>query len=377
MENVKKIVVIGVGNAGKNVINYMQSLYSNNSLSDIYKNGIVLYIIDTDKNSISESKIQNNIFLSSQNNKDLDSGTAANRELAINIAEENKEKIRSIVCDFDIIFVISGIGGGTGGAVANVITDICKEENKISILEVFRPFEFENNQKKENFIFFLKKIHQNANAISVVSNEKLVSLNNNDSVTQVFEKSFKIAFSHIKTILDLLLFKQGIISISFLDIKNFLGNSNFIIISNAFGYDQTKLSDAIDDAIFSDLLNLNMGDAKKIICLITCHNDIFFNNIRNCLEMIYDRIGKIDSKLVVLNDKNLKSGEINVSVIGNYFDESATNVYFNDEKDPIKIKNIINSIDNIIEKNKNEDISENDILPFFIKNPSNKYGSKK
>ena len=367
----KKIIVIGIGDKGKKTFDYIQKEYENAS-NIFYKNNLNLCFIDIDKNTINESKIDDNIFLESEKNKDLE--TILNKEEILSVANNNKEKISSKIRNFDIVFVVSGIGGITGGIITNLICDICREENKILILNVLKPFNFESNIRKNNFISYLEEIKNKTNGMLIISSNQD---HNNFSLEKVLDDNYNKIFNNIKAISDLFL-KDGPIMMNFLDVKNFFSSSNFISIGNAFEYDQNKIAEAIKEAIFDCFSEIDISEAKKIICIINCfNNDILFNNVNNCLELISNIIGNVETKVVLLNDKSVKLGKININIIGNNFENNLTDNFFVLENESSKIKNIIDGINNVFENNKNEIVNENDILPFFIKNPDNKYGSKK
>lgn len=369
----KKIIVIGVGNNGKNVINYLYESFSDAS-NDFYKNNISLCFIDIDKNTISESKIYDNIFLENEKNKNA-SDVFLTKEEVVTVVNNNKERVRSKIRDFDIIFAVAGIGGNTGSAAINLICDICREENKILILNVLKPFSFENKKRKDNFISSLNEIKDKTNGILVISNERNLGYSN-FSLKKVLENSYKKIFNNIKVIVDLIL-KKGIIAMDFLELKDFFRKSNFLSIGNSFEYDQGKISEAIDEALFSQFSEIDISEAKRIICVINSYNDIFFNNVDNCLKLISNKVSEAEVKIVVLIDKNVKPGKININIIGNNFKENSTNNYFVLENESSKIKDMINIMNGIFENSKNEVVEEKDILPFFIKEPDNKYGSKK
>ena len=123
-----KIKVIGVGGGGGNAVNRM--------IKDGFK-GVEFYVINTDSQVLEDSSAEK-VLIGPKATKGL--GAGANPEVGKKAAEENREEIRKVIEGADLIYIATGMGGGTGTGAAPVVAQIAKELDILSIGIVTLPF---------------------------------------------------------------------------------------------------------------------------------------------------------------------------------------------------------------------------------------------
>ena len=158
-----KIKVIGVGGAGSNAVKRMIE----DGLTDIE-----FYVVNTDQQALNNSKNATPVQIGANTTQGL--GCGANPEIGKRSAEEDREKLRTVVADTDIVFVIAGMGGGTGAGASPLIASLAREQGALSVGIVSCPFRFEGERRAEQAEYGLQELRENADSVVVVSNQQLL-----------------------------------------------------------------------------------------------------------------------------------------------------------------------------------------------------------
>ena len=162
LQNIK---IIGLGGCGVNSIN--------NMIDSDLKN-VEFWVVDTDENGLKSSKVKNKILIGEKIAQGL--GTGARLDIAQKSAIESRNEILDFLKDSDMIFIIAGIGGGTGGGAAPVISSFVKEIGAINISFVNMPFTFEGPKRSSNSKECLSQLKEFADVIIKMNNDNLLSL---------------------------------------------------------------------------------------------------------------------------------------------------------------------------------------------------------
>ena len=173
-----KIKVVGVGGAGGNAVNRMTEI----GLTDIE-----FYAVNTDHQALNKCQDATPVPIGVNTTQGL--GCGANREIGKKAAEEDREKLYSIVADADIVFVIAGMGGGTGAGVGPVIASLARDQGVLTVGVVTHPFNFEGKRRAKQAEQGLQELRENADAVVVVPNQRLL-----DSIEQKQKLKIREAF---------------------------------------------------------------------------------------------------------------------------------------------------------------------------------------
>ena len=157
------IKVIGVGGGGCNAINNMIE-------NPIY--GVEYISANTDSQSLSNSQAATKIQLGASLTRGL--GAGANPEVGRDAALEDREAISKAISGANMLFITTGMGGGTGTGAAPVIAEIAKEMGILTVAVVTRPFKHEGKRAQiaQQGIDLLK---QQVDSLIGVPNDKLLS----------------------------------------------------------------------------------------------------------------------------------------------------------------------------------------------------------
>lgn len=298
-----KIKVIGIGGGGNNAVNRI--------VTDKVQN-IETYIINTEIKILQRSSIKNTLQIGKETTKGL--GAGANPEIGEKSALENKEEIKQILKDTDLVFLTAGMGGGTGTGAISVIAQLAKEMGILTVAIVTKPFAFEGNQRKQKADIGIEKLKENVNALIVILNDNLIKISEDKtSVNEAFSLADNVLKQGIQSITDLIT-NIGEINLDFADLKtilNYKGQAYMGIGTNSNG----NIIEATKKAIANPLTETQIDNAKGIIFNVKGSSNLSLNDINSSIQLINDRVDKNANVFFgTVIDKNLKN-DIIVTVI--------------------------------------------------------------
>ncbi len=157
-----KIKVVGVGNAGCNGVKRMIAA----DLKDVE-----FYFVNTDQETIRKFPNATNVLIGKNTIQGL--GAQASPEAGKTAAAEDRETLRSIVLNADIVIVIAGLGGGTGTGASPLIASLAREQDALSVGIVTLPFFFEGQKRLEIAEHGLQELRENADIVVVIPNQRI------------------------------------------------------------------------------------------------------------------------------------------------------------------------------------------------------------
>ena len=131
-----RIKVIGVGGGGGNAVNRMVR----SGLE-----GVEFIVANTDLQALAQNAAPTRIQIGAKLTKGL--GAGADPDIGRRAALEDTDKLIEVLSDADMVFVTTGLGGGTGTGAAPVIAGLATELGALTIAVVTRPFRFEGRRR--------------------------------------------------------------------------------------------------------------------------------------------------------------------------------------------------------------------------------------
>ena len=250
------IKVIGVGGGGGNAVNHM------------YREGIhdVNFVLcNTDSKALSDSPVPFRLQLGKEG---LGAGNRPAR--AREAAEESIDEIRSMLHDgTKMVFITAGMGGGTGTGAAPVIAREAKNMGILTVGIVTIPFLFEGNKKIDQALDGVEEISKHVDALLVINNERLREIYPDLNVLSAFEKADDTLSVAARSIAEIITM-HGIINLDFNDVCTVLKDGGVAIMSTGYGEGDNRVTNAINDALHSPLLNNNdIFNSKKVLLSIS------------------------------------------------------------------------------------------------------------
>ena len=327
-----RITVIGIGGAGGNAVNTMINSNVEN---------IEFIVANTDGQALSHSLTKRQIQLGK--NLTLGLGAGSNAETGKKAAEESIDEIISELGDINMLFIATGMGGGTGSGAAPIIAKAAKDKGILTIAVVTKPFDFEGKKRMQVAENGLKQLKDNVDTLIIIPNQNLFKIANEKTT---FSEAFKLAddvlYQGVFGITDLIT-NPGIINLDFADIRTVMGNMGKAMMGTGESSGENRAQKAAEAALNNPLLDdSNIKGAKSILL-----------NIKGGPDMSLFEVDEAASKI-----RNEVDEDANI-IFGSSIDEKLEGI--------IKVSIVATGIDNSIDKTYEEESDIN--LDQFLLNP--------
>ena len=306
IENVQpKISVIGVGGAGCNAVNTMINSKVNN---------INFLVANTDGQALSRSMAKTQIQLG----KELTNGLGAGSDYTIGeqAAHETIDEIMMELEDVNMLFIATGMGGGTGTGAAPIIAQKAKEKGILTIAVVTKPFDFEGKKRMETALIGLEKLENSVDTLIVIPNQNLFRIaNDKTTFSEAFQLADDVLYQGIIGITDLIT-SPGMINLDFSDIQTVMKNKGQAMMGTGEHTGENRAKIAAEMALNNPLLdNSSIDGASSILLNIKGGLDLALFEVDEAASLIRSKVNENANIIFGSSiDENL-DGIINISVV--------------------------------------------------------------
>ena len=311
-QNVVNIKVVGVGGGGTNTVNRMIA-------SDI--KGVEFVVMNTDKQSLNKSAASRKVIIGERVTRGF--GAGANPEVGKRAAEESIEEITQALKGADMVFLTSGMGGGTGTGASPVIAKVAKDMGILTVGIVTKPFSFEGKRRMDQAEEGISNLSQYVDSLVVIPNERLKMVSETRiTLLNAFEVADGVLSRGVQSISDLINV-PGLVNLDFADVTAVMSNAGLAHMGVGFGKGKEKAEVAARMAISSPLLETSIAGARGLIVSITASPDIGFDETEIASSMIQSE-GHPEVNLIwgVRIDESLQD-EMKITVVATGFDAPA------------------------------------------------------
>lgn len=282
------IKVIGVGGGGGNAVEHMVTERVN---------GVEFICANTDAQALKNSNAATHIQLGSELTKGL--GAGANPDVGRQSAEEDRERIKTVLEGSDMVFITAGMGGGTGTGAAPVVAEIAREMGILTVAIVTKPFAFEGRQRSLVAEEGIARLSQHVDSLITIPNNKLLSvLGKNISLLNAFKAANNVLLGAVQGIADLIT-RPGLINVDFADVRTVMSEMGLAVMGTGLARGEERARIAAETAIASPLLeDVNLSGAKGILVNITAGLDMSIGEFEDVGDVIKNFVSD-DATVVV------------------------------------------------------------------------------
>ena len=323
------IKVVGIGGGGGNAINCMIE----NQLD-----GVEFIAINTDLQALEQVKTDKKIAIACEGTSGGGSGGSPETgELA---AQEYAEDIKNAIKGADMIFITTGMGGGTGTGGAPVVAEIAKELGALVVAVVTTPFSYECRNRHEIAADGVRRLKEKVDTLIVLQNSSLNKMKMVDEKTPIKE-CYKLVDKNLyKAILSItdIITVGGYINIDFNDVKAVMAKKGEAVMGVGHGKGENKVVDATTEAMDNPLIeNSKLAGAKGVLINIISSDDLSISDIEKIVNIISDNADNNASIKHGTVFKDDMQDEVKVTVIATGVPTKNKNYAieeFNDNKSP-------------------------------------------
>jgi cell division protein FtsZ len=271
-----KIKVIGVGGGGGNAVNRMIA-------ADV--KGVDFLVANTDAQALQSSLAPLKIQLGTKLTKGLGSG--GNPEIGRRAALEDTEKIIEALEGADMVFVTTGLGGGTGTGGAPIVASLARELGALTVAVVTKPFAFEGKRRMMQAEQGLAELSQGVDTVICIPNERLMQfVDKGTSFFEAFRIADDILRQGVQGISDIITI-TGIINRDFADIKAIMEGMGYAVMGTAVASGENRAVEATNRAMASPLLeDASINGAHGILLNITGSNKLTLYEVHEASTIV-------------------------------------------------------------------------------------------
>jgi len=273
-----RIKVIGVGGGGGNAVARMVQ----SGLS-----GVEFMVANTDAQALRASPAPMKLQIGSKLTKGLGAGADPNtgRQAAL----EDTDSLIQALSGADMVFVTTGLGGGTGTGAAPVIASLATELGALTIAVVTKPFKFEGKKRALQADAGLDALRECVDTVITIPNERLLAvIDRHTSMLDAFSTADDVLRQAIQGISDLILV-PGLINLDFADVKTIMSGMGVAMMGTALAEGSARAVDAAQKAIASPLLeDASVNGARGVIINVTGGPDMSLMEVNDALTIIQE-----------------------------------------------------------------------------------------
>ncbi len=358
-DNVAKISVIGVGGAGCNMVGHM--------INEGVNYRINMAIANTDLQSLQISKAPTKIQIGIQLTRGL--GAGMKPEVGRDAANENYEDIKNALAGSDIVFVATGLGGGTGTGAAAVVASAAKEIGALTVAVATKPFAWEGKKRAALANLGLEELKKVSDSIIIIQNDKLLNIiDTATGMRDAFKMVDNVLYQAVVGMSEVILNPgNNDINTDFADIRTIMQHKGLALMGIGIGRGEDAATKALENAVNSPLMdNMTLSGARGVLIHFRISPNVSMFAISNVMSMVHENVDDYAEVIFgTTSDKNLDSDEVQITIIATGFDIT------NDTQIPQQKENQqIESKTQNDEKTEIEDVKKADITNYnYLETP--------
>ena len=305
-----RILVLGVGGAGGNAINAM---------IEAGMEGVEFVAVNTDAQDLKMSKAHAKIQIGMNLTKGL--GAGAKHDIGQAAADESLNEIINYMQGANMVFITSGMGGGTGTGASHVIAKAARELNLLTVGVTTLPFAYEGPKRMRRANEGLEEFKKHLDTVIVVPNQNLFKI---ASETTTFEESFNLSNNVLKhgvqSVTDLMV-RPGMINLDFADVETVMSSMGKAMMGTGEAEGENRAMAATEIALNNPLIDeYSLQGAKGLLINITGGKDLTLFEVDQAVNKIRAEVDP-EAELIfgAIKDENM-NGKIRVSIVATALD---------------------------------------------------------
>jgi cell division protein FtsZ len=278
------IKLVGVGGAGSNAVDRLK-------MENLER--LQLAVINTDHQALSSSPVQDKILIGTSVTRGL--GAGGDPEPGRLAAEADREKIAAVVRDCDLVFLLAGMGGGTGSGASPIVAEIAAEEGALVIAFVTMPFSFEGGRRLKQAEEGLQALRRVCDAVIPLPNDVLMQeAADNETVLDSFARADEWIGRGVKSIWSMM-FRTGLINLDFATLRQaFQQRGGKTLFGLGTGEGANAVAEAVESLKLCPLLHTPEFSRKadRLLVNITGGTDLTLPKVNELMTAVTEQFGK-------------------------------------------------------------------------------------
>jgi cell division protein FtsZ len=273
-----RLAVIGVGGGGCNAVDTMV---------ERAVAGVDFIALNTDAQALANSRAPQRFQLGRDLTRGL--GAGANPAIGREAALADRERIAELVQGMDLVFIVAGMGGGTGTGAAPVVAEVCREVGALTVGIATTPFAFEGRTRARLAVDGLSTLKEQVDTLVIIPNDRLIALvDPNTPMSAAFSMVDEVMVRGVRAISDLVR-DTGRINVDFADVRTIISDRGAALLAVGTGRGAHRTVDAAAAAISTPLLaEVRVQGARNVLISVTGPSDLTLHEVSEAATLIGD-----------------------------------------------------------------------------------------
>jgi len=250
-----RILIVGCGGSGNNTLN---------RITHLGVEGAVTVAINTDKQHLDHTRALQKLLVGRHITRGL--GAGGDPATGRRCAEAGREMIKRIVTGADLVFIASGLGGGSGTGICPIVAEEAKAAGALVVGLVTTPFHVERRQRMARALEGLEALRRVADAVLVLDNNRLLHYVPNLPLDEAFSIMDQLVAEIVKGIVETITM-PSLINLDFADVRAIMANGGVTMM--LYGESDRGPEEVVHEALNHPLLDVDISGATGVLIHVT------------------------------------------------------------------------------------------------------------
>ena len=267
-----RILIVGCGGSGNNTLN---------RITHLGVEGAVTVAINTDKQHLDHTRALQKLLVGRHITRGL--GAGGDPGTGRRCAEAGREMIQKIVTGADLVFIASGLGGGSGTGICPIVADEAKRAGALVVGIVTTPFHVERRQRMNRALEGLESLRQVADAVLVLDNNRLLHFVPNLPLDEAFSIMDQLVAEIVKGIVETITL-PSLINLDFADVRAIMNNGGVTMM--LYGESDRGPEEVVHEALNHPLLDVDISGATGVLIHVTGGKYMTLENASQVVDLM-------------------------------------------------------------------------------------------
>jgi len=250
-----RILIVGCGGSGNNTLN---------RITHLGVEGAVTVAINTDKQHLDHTRALQKLLVGRHITRGL--GAGGDPSTGRRCAEAGREMIKKIVTGADLVFIASGLGGGSGTGICPIVAEEAKAAGALVVGIVTTPFHVERRQRMARALEGLESLRRISDAVLVLDNNRLLHYVPNLPLDEAFSIMDQLVAEIVKGIVETITM-PSLINLDFADVRAIMANGGVTMM--LYGESDRGPEEVVHEALNHPLLDVDISGATGVLIHVT------------------------------------------------------------------------------------------------------------
>ena len=273
-----RILIVGCGGSGNNTLN---------RITHLGVEGAVTVAINTDKQHLDHTRALQKLLVGRHITRGL--GAGGDPSTGRRCAEAGREMIRRIVTGADLVFIASGLGGGSGTGICPIVAEEAKSAGALVVGIVTTPFHVERRQRMSRALEGLESLRRTADAVLVLDNNRLLHYVPHLPLDEAFSIMDQLVAEIVKGIVETITL-PSLINLDFADVRAIMANGGVTMM--LYGESDRCPEEVVHEALNHPLLDVDISGATGVLIHVTGGRYMTLDTASQVVDLLTSKVSE-------------------------------------------------------------------------------------